>query len=200
MSTGDRVMRAAIAACLLNPQCPDCGRPRSPVDRCDPDSIDDDGECPYLTIERLRAELARRVSPAVAPVPGDMKTMDDCPFSAQIDQHRFATAVIDDHPKREFVPAGDYVPLETKYGPVMVLPTDGEHGPLVRAGEAVGAAIGDLAECAPHGRDYYVQGDDAYAKARDEHLSRIARLQSVLDEIKVLARQVQKAQDAKSAR
>lgn len=76
----------------------------------------------------------------------------------------------------------------------------GLHGPLVRAGEAVGAAIGDLAECAPHGRDYYVQGDDAYAKARDEHLSRIARLQSVLDEIKVLARQVQKAQDAKSAR
>lgn len=29
--------------------------------------------------------------------------------------------------KREFITAGDYVPLETKFGPVMVLPTDGEH-------------------------------------------------------------------------
>jgi hypothetical protein len=29
--------------------------------------------------------------------------------------------------KREFIPAGDYVPLKTKFGKVMVLPTDGEH-------------------------------------------------------------------------
>lgn len=29
--------------------------------------------------------------------------------------------------KREFIPAGDYVPLETKFGPVMVLPVDGEY-------------------------------------------------------------------------
>ncbi len=75
----------------------------------------------------------------------------------------------------------------------------GLHDPLVRAGQAIGGAIADLAECAPHGRDYYVQGDDAYAKARDEHLSRVARLQSVLEEVKVLARQVQKAQDARNA-
>lgn len=68
----------------------------------------------------------------------------------------------------------------------------GLHGPLARAGEAIGAAIGGLAECAPHGRDYYLQGEGAYPKARDEHLSRVARLQSVLDELKVLARQVQK--------
>jgi hypothetical protein len=83
--------------------CSDCGRPRSPVDRCSAESVDDDGECPYLTIERLRAELAR-VSSAAAPVPGDMTTT-----------------------KREFVAAGDYVPLKTKFGPIMVLPTDGEH-------------------------------------------------------------------------
>ncbi len=83
--------------------CSDCGRPRSPVDRCSAESMDDDGECPYLTIERLRAELAR-VSSAAAPVPGDMTTT-----------------------KREFIAAGDYVPLKTKFGPVMVLPTDGEH-------------------------------------------------------------------------
>ncbi len=29
--------------------------------------------------------------------------------------------------KREFIPAGDYVPLDTRFGKVMVLPTDGEH-------------------------------------------------------------------------
>ncbi len=29
--------------------------------------------------------------------------------------------------KREFISAGDYVPLDTKFGKIMVLPTDGEH-------------------------------------------------------------------------
>jgi hypothetical protein len=29
--------------------------------------------------------------------------------------------------KREFIPAGEYVPLDTRFGKVMVLPTDGEH-------------------------------------------------------------------------
>lgn len=38
--------------------CPDCGRDKSPIDRCSAESIDDDGECPYLTIARLRRELA----------------------------------------------------------------------------------------------------------------------------------------------
>lgn len=113
--------------CPESRMCPECGRPKVPVDRCSPDSIHDDGECPYLTISRLRAELARPVSPAPAAVPGDMKTMDDCPFSAQIDQHRFASAVLDEHLKREFVPAGDYVPLDTRFGAVRVLPVDGEH-------------------------------------------------------------------------
>ncbi len=71
----------------------------------------------------------------------------------------------------------------------------GLHDPLVRAGSDIRAAIEALSECAPHGRDYYVQDDRAFAKSRDEHLSRVSRLQSVLDELKVLARQVQKAQD-----
>lgn len=39
--------------------CSECGRSKSPIDRCSPDSIDDDGECPYLTIERLRADADR---------------------------------------------------------------------------------------------------------------------------------------------
>ncbi len=76
----------------------------------------------------------------------------------------------------------------------------GLYDPVVRAGEEISGAIGTLAECAPHGRDYYLQGEGAYAKARDEHLSRIARLQSVLDELKVLARQVQKQQSQRPSR
>lgn len=39
--------------------CSECGRSKSPIDRCSPDSIDDDGECPYLTIERMRADADR---------------------------------------------------------------------------------------------------------------------------------------------
>jgi hypothetical protein len=76
----------------------------------------------------------------------------------------------------------------------------GLYDPLVRAVEDGGKALSALAECAPHGRDYYLQGEDAYAKARDEHLSRVTRLQSVLDELKVVARQVQKLQDARKPR
>lgn len=73
----------------------------------------------------------------------------------------------------------------------------GLYDPLVLAGSDISAAISTLTESAPHGRDYYLQGEGAYAKARDEHLSRVARLQSVLDELKVLARQVQRAQDSR---
>lgn len=42
--------------------CPDCGRDKSPIDRCSAESIDDDGECPYLTIARLRRELANALA------------------------------------------------------------------------------------------------------------------------------------------
>lgn len=69
----------------------------------------------------------------------------------------------------------------------------GLYDPLVRAGDDLSAALGSLAECAPHGRDYYLQGEDAYAKARTEHLSRVARLQSVLDELMAMARHVRSA-------
>ncbi len=76
----------------------------------------------------------------------------------------------------------------------------GLYDPMVRAVEEVAGAVAALAECAPHGRDYYLQGEDAYAKAREEHLSRLNRLQSVLDEVKVLARQVKKQREDRPSR
>jgi len=65
--------------------------------------------------------------------------------------------------------------------------------PMERAVEAVGKAVEAVAECAPHGRDYYLQGDEAFAKARSEHLSRISRLQGVLEEVKLCARHVRRS-------
>lgn len=64
--------------------------------------------------------------------------------------------------------------------------------------EAVNAALGPLAQSAPHGRDYYVQKDsEAYAKARDEHVNRLQRLSDVRDELLALFQAVD-AQERKA--
>jgi hypothetical protein len=44
-------------------------------------------------------------------------------------------------------------------------------------------ALDNLALAAPHARDYYPQGDEAFYEARDEHASRVQRLRSVAKEI-----------------
>lgn len=54
------------------------------------------------------------------------------------------------------------------------------------ANGALRAALDKLAQAAPHGRDFYVQGDDAYAKARDQHEDRLARVRSVMDELEAI--------------
>lgn len=54
---------------------------------------------------------------------------------------------------------------------------------LDAAHNAINAAINKLIDASPNGRDYYHQGPDAYAKARAEHESRLARLVSVRDEV-----------------
>lgn len=62
--------------------------------------------------------------------------------------------------------------------------------------EAAGAlrrAIQVLQDAAPHGRDYYPQGPDAYKRARSEHEARIATLRSVLAEVETLAEAIQEA-------
>ena len=51
------------------------------------------------------------------------------------------------------------------------------------AAEAIQAAIIAHADAAPHGRDYYPQGGDAYRQASREHGERDARLRAVLAEV-----------------
>jgi hypothetical protein len=52
---------------------------------------------------------------------------------------------------------------------------------------AVEAAIDALVRCAPHGRDYYPQGDDAWKQAYAEHDARLRALNSVSRELTELA-------------
>lgn len=52
---------------------------------------------------------------------------------------------------------------------------------------AIQEAIAALIKAAPHGRDYYPQGSGAYAKARDEHLARLAALGKIADDLHNIA-------------
>jgi hypothetical protein len=56
------------------------------------------------------------------------------------------------------------------------------------ARRAVRVAYDALRETAPHGRDYYPQGDDAIQHAVDEYRSRLAALQGVMTELDAIAR------------
>ena len=51
------------------------------------------------------------------------------------------------------------------------------------ASSAVFDAIATVADAAPHGRDYHVQGDNAYERACTEHNARMAKLRSVYDDL-----------------
>ena len=55
------------------------------------------------------------------------------------------------------------------------------------AANAVTGAIHDCHESAPNGRDYYTQGGEALPLAEKEYWDRIDRLESVLEELNVLA-------------
>jgi len=48
---------------------------------------------------------------------------------------------------------------------------------------ALQAAIVAMREATPHDRDYYIQGPDAGSKARKEHLTRLAALEKMQEEI-----------------
>jgi len=58
------------------------------------------------------------------------------------------------------------------------------------AGQAICDALNKMCDAAPNGRDYYPQGDGALKEATQEHRSRVARLESVLDEYMELAEQI----------
>jgi len=58
------------------------------------------------------------------------------------------------------------------------------------AHEACREALRKLAEAAPHGRDYYPQGPDAYYQAREEHVARMQKIQDVINDMAYLAEEV----------
>lgn len=54
----------------------------------------------------------------------------------------------------------------------------------------LGRAIESLSMAAPHGRDYYPQGQDAIGQATQEHLSRMSRLRSVQQELEAMLQEL----------
>jgi len=66
--------------------------------------------------------------------------------------------------------------------------------------DALRAAGLAMQAAAPHGRDYYVQGPDAYGVARDAHVSRLARLATIREELHAIAMAIADARDGREAR
>ena len=48
--------------------------------------------------------------------------------------------------------------------------------------EALRIAMEAMRQASPHGRDYYTQKPGAFEKARSEHVARITKIQSVIDD------------------
>jgi hypothetical protein len=61
------------------------------------------------------------------------------------------------------------------------------------AANAIRAAMDVLQEHSPHGRDYYPQGDGAFAKASDEHRARVLALDAVQAELARIALAISEA-------
>lgn len=57
----------------------------------------------------------------------------------------------------------------------------------LKAMGAISHAIRACQETAPHGRDYYVQSGHTLCQAMEEHVSRLATLQSIKNELNTLA-------------
>jgi hypothetical protein len=54
---------------------------------------------------------------------------------------------------------------------------------LEDAGRACRQAVRALSEAAPHGRDYYPQGPDAFRQARADHDKRVEAVSKVYEEV-----------------
>lgn len=90
--------------------------------------------------------------------------------------------------------------VATRQGKELQVPTvhlngTGKRGltePLLDAYRAVREACAALNQTAPHARDYYVQEDpQAYEKAREQYEARGRKLVEVMDELMVLAVEIQ---------
>jgi hypothetical protein len=68
------------------------------------------------------------------------------------------------------------------------------------AGKAIRQAIDALNDARPNPRDYYPQGDNAYATAAKEQEARLDKLREVLADMVALADYVQEEQDRREAR
>jgi len=85
--------------------------------------------------------------------------------------------------------------------PKLAVPTlhlNGSYGPdLCRAYQdavsAVYAALNVVAQSAPHGRDYYPQGDGALRQAQAQHDARLGHLRQVADELCAILNDVETA-------
>lgn len=53
----------------------------------------------------------------------------------------------------------------------------------MKAWRTVNEAVEAVSKAGPNARDYYVQGDTAFEKARKEHRARIGKLVEVADEL-----------------
>lgn len=58
---------------------------------------------------------------------------------------------------------------------------------LREAYAALGTACDKLKEATPHGRDYYPQGPNAITAARDEHFTRLRKVEQVREEVLEIA-------------
>lgn len=56
---------------------------------------------------------------------------------------------------------------------------------------AIDRALDVLVQAAPHGRDYYVQGDTAFLDAQKEHEARVSCLRGVRDELIQLVEEIE---------
>jgi hypothetical protein len=61
---------------------------------------------------------------------------------------------------------------------------------LLDAHHALTEALGAMGRASPHGRDYYVMGNETLTKAGDDHRARIAKLVEVIEEIEEIAQGV----------
>lgn len=68
------------------------------------------------------------------------------------------------------------------------------------ASQAVRRAIEGLCDARPNPRDYYTQGNDAFRLACEEHNARVAKLQSVLEDVRAIHESVQTQMDERGRR
>ena len=63
--------------------------------------------------------------------------------------------------------------------------------------ELLRETLSSLRANAPNARNYYVQGSDAFACARDEHMERVRKIESVLSDVEAILESLVNQHDAR---